>query len=361
MNGSRSAVHAGTSVPVEDLENVLGRTLDFWKGHRGACVFITGATGFIGTWLLESVAHANRAATAKLQVVALTRNRAAFSRCFPHLDEQAGIRFIEGDVRQFSFPTETPDFIIHGAAESDARRNAADPDNMVDVIVSGTRRVLRLAEEAKARTLLIGSGAVYGHQPADLACISESYGGAPPVNAGSSFVLYAESKRLMEMLAQNSCEKGVAAVIARCFAFLGPHLPLDRHFAAGNFLADAIAGRPISVEGDGRAFRSYMHPLDLTVWLWTLLFKAEMGQAYNVGSDQAVSIGDLAHLVADRAGMPGNVEIHGKPSISPPARYVPDTSLAAGDLGVRMEVGLCESIDRTLAWLRTEREARRHA
>jgi len=143
---------------------------------------------------------------------------------------------------------------------------------------------------------------------------------------------------------------GFDAVIARLFAFVGPLLPLDLNFAVGNFIRDAMAGGPVEIGGDGTPYRSYLYAADLAIWLWTLLLRGESGTPYNVGSDQEVTIAELARRVVNVVA-PG-AEIHiaqqAVPGV-PALRYVPATARAAG-LGLRPWISLEEGIRRTSEW-----------
>jgi dTDP-glucose 4,6-dehydratase len=148
---------------------------------------------------------------------------------------------------------------------------------------------------------------------------------------------------------------GFDATRPRAFAVVGPYLPIDRHFAIGNFIRDALAGGPIVVEGDGTPVRSYLYSSDLALWLLTILVEGLPGHAYNVGSEEAVSIADLARLVAGRSGRPIAVEIRGQAAGGVADRYVPSTIGARNELGLRVTVPLDEAIDRTLDWHRRRR------
>jgi nucleoside-diphosphate-sugar epimerase len=136
--------------------------------------------------------------------------------------------------------------------------------------------------------------------------------------------------------------------IARCFAFVGPHLPLDTHFAIGNFIRDALRGGAINVAGDGTPKRSYLYASDLTVWLWTLLLKAPSACAYNVGSSEDNSIRRLAEIVSAALASHSVVKVSKQSSPGTPvSRYVPSIAKAVDQLGLRVRVSLLQGIVKT--------------
>ncbi len=338
-------------LPVSELDEVV-RAVGDWEPLRGARLFITGGTGFFGTWLLESLAHANRVLDLGLSAAILTRDATAFQSQMPHLSGEP-FHWVEGDVGHFPFPEGVFTHIIHGATSTRANPNGAQPEELLDTIVAGTQRVLDFSVRAGAKRLLyLSSGGVYGIQPQDLGRIPEDYRGAPdPLDDRS---VYAQGKRLAEHLCVlHQKRHGIETPVARGFAFVGPHLPLDAHFAIGNFLGDALAGRPIRIGGDGTPLRSYLYASDLATWLWTMLLKGQGGRAYNLGSDQALSILDLARSIGQLGGLEVIQSKHPVPG-APPLRYVPDITRAKLELGLEVRVPLDKAIERTLRWHRAQ-------
>lgn len=330
-------------IPERDLAAIDAALAPLWPRLADARILMTGGTGFIGGWMLEALARAPIA----VEVTLLSRDPAAFAARAPHL--AARFRTIHGEVGDFAAPPGDFTHVIHAATDASAALTANDPRRMFDTILTGTRRTLDLAVERGARRVLfLSSGAVYGVQPWNLTHVAEDWHGGPDPRDPRS--AYAEGKRAAENLcAIYRRQFGLDVVGARIFALLGPLLSLDIHFAAGNFIRDAIAGRTIRVEGSGEAVRSYLYAADLAVWLWTLLIAAPPGATYNVGSDEAVSIADLARRTASLLGAPG-VDILGRPDPGwNPGRYVPSTTLIRRDLRVSAAVDLDAAIRRTAA------------
>ena len=333
-----------------DLDHVLALTQGLWEELRGQRVFITGGTGFFGCWLLESFAWANNRLNLDATAVVLTRSVERFQRKAPHLASHPAIHFHIGDVRDFDFPDGHFAHVIHAATEASATLNAENPLLMLDTIVEGTRHTLEFARQCGAtKFLLTSSGAVYGRQPPNMTHVAEDYPGAPdPANPRS---VYGEGKRLAELLCAIYAQSlGLGVKIARCFAFVGPYLPLDAHYAIGNFIRDALCGGPIKVKGDGTPYRSYLYAADLAIGLWTILLRGEC-RPYNVGSEEALTIAELAYLIAQRFPQPMAVEFGKTVTIGQSAeRYVPRVERARVMLGLDQRISLLEAIQRTVAW-----------
>ncbi len=331
-------------------------TSDLWKEMQGRRIFITGGTGFFGCWLVESFCHMNRLLGLGAEAVVLSRNPDAFARKCPHLVSDPAVSLHAGDVRNFEFPDGEFGFAIHAATEASAKQAAEEPLEMLSTIIAGTERTLQFAAtHGVTKFLLTSSGAVYGKQPPELTHVPESYGGAPdPLDPNS---VYGEGKRISELLCSLFAKRSpMECKIARCWAFCGPHLPLDQHFAIGNFIGDVLAGRPIRISGDGEPRRSYLYAADLAIWLWTLLFRAPALVPFNVGSERDVSILELAKTVAATLSPETEIQVARDPvpGVLPP-RYVPSVKRARIELGLSETIAVEESIRRTARWQRSLR------
>jgi nucleoside-diphosphate-sugar epimerase len=339
-----------------DLDHILTQTRGVWEDLRGAHLFVTGGTGFFGCWLLESFIWACDRLKLGADLTVLTRSPEAFQAKAPHLASHPAIHIVRGDVVSLSIPPGRYSHVIHGATEASAKLSRERPFVMLDTIVEGTRWTLEYARRSgAARFLLISSGAVYGAQPPAVSRIPEDFLGGPECTDPAS--VYGEGKRLAELTASLYAQAyGLDCLIARCFAFVGPHLPLDAHFAIGNFMGDCLDERAIEIRGDGTPRRSYLYAADLAIWLWTILLRGKSCRPYNVGSEHDLSIAELAATVASGMESPHEIRLarEAVPGAAP-ERYVPDTARARGELGLKQWIPLDESIRRTAAWHRRDR------
>lgn len=307
---------------------------------HGKRLFITGATGFMGYWLLLAIHCLNRTG-ADIHVRALSRNPDTFLEQHPECREMEWLCWSKGDVRSYAIPDERFDAIIHGAADTSPAA-AANPEELRDSIVGGTRHVLAHAIACHARrVLLLSSGTVYGEQADDMERIDES---SPFQDSSSVVDGYLQGKRAMEALSC-ACDEGLETVVARCFAFVGYGLPA--HLAIGQFIRDAREGDAIIVNGDGQPVRSFLYAADLCVWLLALLVKGRSRHAYNVGSPEGRTLAETATIARDALAPGKPVVIKGLQGSLARRRYLPDVGKAERELDLRVWTQLPEAIRQT--------------
>lgn len=315
---------------------------------RGKTIFLTGATGFFGKWMLETFLYANNSLQLGAHLLCLSRDPDSFLAKNTEYSK-AGIAFVKGDITDFQFPDRQIDFIIHAATDMSGYGEASAMRTVYESIVNGTIRILELAAQHKVVSVLhTSSGAVYGPQPVEMLQIPESYAGAPDLQ--SVVAAYGEGKRAAEMLAGFYLRQhGVPSKIARCFAFIGPYLPVDATFAAASFIRDAVAGFDITINGDGTPERSYMYAADLAIWLWHILLEGKDCYPYNVGADEPVSLASLARLIADHCPEKiVDVKVARQPTGHSPQRYIPDIKRAREELNLDVYIGKEDAVSRTM-------------
>ena len=293
-------------------------------------LFITGGTGFFGKSMLDYRLRHPEWPWAKAEWVVLSRSPEQFKSANAALATQPGISFVVGDVRDFAFPGGYFDAIIHAATSA---VTTMSDDEMASVILDGTKHVAEFAKVAGCRKVLFtSSGAVYGPRTAP----ASEEDDCRPFTADGKGKLEAEKILI---------ESGLEAKIARCFAFVGPHLNRGIHFAIGNFIQNCLDGNSIVINGDGTPLRSYLYADDLVEWLFAILERGENGRPYNVGSDCAVSIRELAEIVRNALGSKSEIIVKGTPKADEkPSVYVPSIERACSELGLEVKVSLEDAI-----------------
>lgn len=313
-------------------------------------ILLTGGTGFFGRSILRKLLIDHSLGQSKTSVVVLSRSPKKFLLSYPEFQNLPWLNFYRGDVLEYTSLPADGAFcqILHAATESTIGPTFPALKRY-DAIVNGTRNILDYAVKNKVkRILLTSSGGVYGPQPATIKKVPESYLGIPdPLDPMSA---YSMGKRAAEHLCSLYSDRfGVESVIARCFSFVGKDLPLNAHFAIGNFIHDALYSDQINVAGDGTPVRSYMNQADLAEWLFCILDRGIAGRAYNVGSNEQISVGDLAYLVRDILSPDKSVVFKRKNDVYQGRNiYIPDLESAKNDLKLEVQISLIESINEFL-------------
>jgi len=299
------------------------------SGHRA---LLTGGTGFFGRSLLSRL---RRSGGVGGGLAILSRSPETFRDRDPVLAGLAGVTMLRGDVRDFDFPPGEYDLVIHAAAPA---RTGLPPGEQRSIILDGTRRVLEFAKTRGVEKLLfVSSGAVYGSLDMKEGPVTEEHPCRPTGEYG-----------IAKLEAERMClDSGIDTVIARGFAFTGPYLARGIHFAIGNFIADALAKRRITISGDGSPVRSYLYADDLADWLLALLLRGEPGSVFNVGSDRGVTIRELAELVNRTLSSPAGVQILGGSGTGAGSFYLPSVERIRRALGAAVTVELDEAIRRS--------------
>ena len=288
-------------------------------------IFITGGTGFFGKSMLDYRLHHPDWRWAQAEWIILSRAPERFAAAYPQLANQAGVSFVGGDVRDFAFPHGPFDAIIHAATSA---VTTISDEEMTSVILDGVRHVADFAKAVDCRTILFtSSGAVYGPKTSP----------ASEDDACNPTTAYGKGKLAAERMLMDS---GFDVKIARCFAFVGPHLNRKIHYAIGNFIQDCLDGQPITINGDGTPLRSYLYADDLVEWLFAILERGEAGRPYNVGSDEGLSIRALAEKVRSVLGAGNEIKVLGAPTGEAPSVYVPEIERARRELGLVVGVPL---------------------
>lgn len=262
----------------------------------------------------------------------------------PHLASRREFDWLVGEPAGFTPPAGRFDYLIDLATPSAAEVGAGGAAS-IDHCLQGTTKLIDFARASGVRRILYASsGAVYGRQPPDLSHVPEDFVADPATVSPYGRLKQHTERRFLD--SERDC------VVARGFAFIGPYLPLTSKFAAGSFIRDALDGRSLAIEGDGRTVRSYLYAADLSIWLLSLLLLGKPGRAYNVGSDQALTIGELAQRVTCRAPAAAGIETRQPPGVGLAERYVPDIRRARDEAALSSWIGADAAIDRTLKWHR---------
>ena len=277
-----------------DLEEIAQSSVPFEK-LAGKTVFVTGATGLIGSQIVRALGCRNRLHGDNIHLVVLARSYEKAEKLFRPLIERGELTVLTGDINALPAVDGPIDYIIHGASATSSQYFVSHPVETILTAIDGTRAVLQLATEKRVQGFVyLSSLEVYGTPAADAGLIQETYSGyIDPLQVRSS---YSEGKRMVECLcASYAAEYGVPVRIARLSQTFGPGVEYHDGRVFAEFARCAIEKRNIVLHTPGRTVRSYCYTKDAVTALLTILLCGESGQAYNVTNmDTAVSIREMA-------------------------------------------------------------------
>ncbi|TCC96240.1 NAD-dependent epimerase/dehydratase family protein [Pedobacter hiemivivus] len=314
-------------------------------------ILITGGTGFMGKWLAEMISYINDKENFNIQLILLARDIKKFEKEMSHLADRPYIRLLRQDVRNVhDLPVEI-NYIIHAAGTPDNREHVSQPILTIETFYKGTQAILDAASRLPdlKKIVHISSHLVYGEWDSE-DNISEKFSGKVGISSINN--VYAESKRIAETLClayRNQFKLPIS--IVRPFAFVGPYHDLEKPWAINNFIRDGILGGAIRILGNGSTVRSYLYGSDMAYWILVTLLKGQIGEIYNLGSSEAVSLNDLAKKIQTMINP--NLEILSKSSkenYTNLSRLVPDTTKIVKALNVEETYQINDSINRTIVW-----------
>lgn len=326
-----------------DCERSLGRHVAALDDLKNSRVLITGATGFVGCWLLAVLAYLNDQHGFGVEITGIARRPSRLREQAPFLAERGDVTLLMADIRQvFEVPGDTR-WILHAAANPDSRHHATNPIDTASVIADGTARMLQMAEHADdlRRIVHFSSGLVATRHANE--------------RVGASSV-YVEAKGYSEALcAAYRTQARLPIVITRPYTFLGPFQALDAPWAANNFLHAALHGQPLKLLGDGQTARSYLYGSDMAVLALLQLIGGKSGETYDLGGITPLPLLELAQTVVAQAGRPLEIRVNtaGRPVGA--ATLVPDMAKSVQAFGFHPAFTPAEAIARTFAWHSAER------
>lgn len=344
----------GNPLYLEDVRRCASLPLS-WGRLEGATVAISGATGMIGTALVDVLMEV-RSRGVGLEVLALGRDEAKAQERLPYFDRE-GFSFQASDLTDASsLPDRPMDVAFHLASTTHPRAYATDPVGTVASNLFGLKNLLDRFVACGGgspfrRFVFASSVEVYGENRGDADLFGEGYCGY--IDCNTLRACYPEAKRACEALCQAYiAQEGADVVIPRIARSYGPTLLGSDSKALSQFIHRALAGEDIVLKSEGKQLYSYLYEFDVVSGLLCCLLKGERGRAYNLSDARSnIRLGELAALVAGAAGtevafdLPSSVEAAG---FSKATKAIMDSSLANRALGWRAHYGIGDGIRRTL-------------
>ena len=303
---------------------------------RGGKILITGASGFVGSWLLATIACLNDDHGFGIETVALARHPSRDPLMAAFLADRRDVTPVRADVRQFVEVPAGTGWIVHAAGNPDSRYHATDPIGTAATIGDGTFNLFRLAVPAEhLRQVLHFSSGLVGR-------------GDGRIGASS---VYTEAKRYGEALcAAYRSQARLPIVVTRPFTFIGPFQPLTAPWAVNNLLHAALHGQPLKLLGGGDTARAFLYGSDMAVLALHQLVGGRSGETFDLGGTEPLTLLDLAQLIVGEARRPLEIRMNtgGRDIAAVP--LIPDMAPSIERFGFMPAFSPAAAVKRTLAW-----------
>ena len=280
-----------------DFDIIQSNGVD-WYFYRNRTILITGATGRLGRFILESLLDADIRYNLNLRIIGVARDAGKAKEVFGDILDFPNVAFLYQDINVPVDMEGRVDFVFHTAGPA-APKDYYEPAETLWAHVNGTHNVLEFSRQHEVeRIFYVSTVETYGEWKSDDLIREEDMGPLKNLNARAC---YPEAKRLCEtMLACYKQEYGIDFVGARLCHTLGPGILLDDGRAFAEFIACSLKGEDIVLHSDGSAMRTYTYTADAVNGMFLIMQKGEGGVIYNVAANEnLVSIRDLAGILAE--------------------------------------------------------------
>lgn len=282
---------------INEMDHALEWELP-WDILENKSILLSGATGLIGSYLIDLIMWRNDKKNMNCKVYAIGRSAGKANSRFQYWAHNELFEFIEADINRLAdLPAKTADYVLHLASNTHPVAYSTKPIETITTNIIGTKNMLEiaLAHESK-RFLLASSVEIYGENRGDVDKFDEEYCGF--IDSNTLRAGYPESKRCGEALCQAYIkEKKIDAVIPRFSRTYGPTMLMSDTKALSQFLKKGIAGEDIILKSAGSQNYSYSYVGDAVFGLLTVLLRGNCGEAYNISSSD-VTLKELAEIVA---------------------------------------------------------------
>lgn len=342
------------TILLDDIRQVV-QSVDLSDLKNGS-VFITGATGLIGSFIIRVLLYLNQTEQYNTKIIALIRNKEKAQKIFGTDSVDKNIHWVIGDIQSFSL-SDTADYIIHGASVTSSKDFLHKPVETISTALYGTQKILETAKELRVKSVVyLSSMEVFGITDTRLQEVKESdYGYIDILNPRSS---YSEGKRMCECLcAGYAAEYDVSVKIARLTQTLGAGINYNDTRVAAQFMRSVIENKDIVLKTEGKTRRPIVYISDAVSGILTVLLKGKNGESYTVANRNTVAtIRETAEMIAhtiakDKIKVVFDIDV--------PKEYAPNLNLNLNlntdkleSLGWKACIGLEDAYRRMIDWKR---------